>query len=259
MSIDALAEAIDSKKVQTLFILGGNPVYNALANLKWADKQKERALPVVRLGYHEDETSESATWHVPMAHFLEAWGDTRTADGTYCAIQPMILPLFGGYSDIEMHPTCCSATRKHDKPDLGPRDVRHGARQQRGQPPTSPGTLSCATASLPDTAAKEVETANFNVGAAAAYIKQPHTDNPFPAALGADDFEVVLINDYKVDDGRYANNGWLQEMPPSHHEAGVGYTPVLDEPQDSQEAGREFGRVRSVPRRRVRRWRLRPV
>ena len=208
-SIDALAEAIDAKKVQTLFILGGNPVYNALANLKWADKQ--RSVPtVVRLGYHEDETSEGATWHVPMAHFLEAWGDTRSADGTYCAIQPMILPLFGGYSDIEFIDLLLGH-EKHDRPDL----VRATFNTVLGNNANADLAWNAFLRDgfLPDTAAKEVETANFNVGAAVAYIKQPHTDNPFPAALGAEDFEVVLINDYKVDDGRYANNGWLQEMP----------------------------------------------
>ena len=209
-SIDALAEAIGAKKVQTLFILGGNPCYNALANLDWTEKQK--SVPtVVRLGYHEDETSEHATWHVPMAHFLEAWGDTRSADGTYCAIQPMILPLFGGYSDIEFI-NLLLGHEKDDKPDL----VRATFDTVRGNGAANADLAWNAflrDGFLPDTAAKEVETANFNVGAATGYIKQPHADDAFPAALGADDFEVVLINDYKVDDGRYANNGWLQEMP----------------------------------------------
>ncbi len=208
-SISGLAELIDGKKIQTLFILGGNPVFNALANLDWAAKQK--SVPtVVRLGYHEDETSELAQWHVPMAHFLEQWGDTRTADGTYGVIQPMILPLFGGYSDIEIL-NLLLGHEKNDKPDL----VRATFNQiHRGTPVL--GDLAwnafLRDGFLPGSATAELETASFNVGGAVAYLKAQHADDPFPAALG-DGMEVVLISDYKVDDGRYANNGWLQEMP----------------------------------------------
>ena len=167
---------------------------------------------MVRLGYHEDETSEFAHWHVPQSHFLESWGDTRTADGTYCAIQPMILPLFGGYSDLEII-NLLLGHEKDDKPDLGARDVRGDRQQDGGVRRNLAWNAFLRDGFLPGTAAKEVETASFNVGAATGYIKEAHADDAFPAALGADDMEVVLINDYKVDDGRYANNGWLQEMP----------------------------------------------
>ena len=210
VSISGLADAIGAKKVQTLFILGGNPAYNALANLNFTDKLK--TVPtVVRLGYHEDETSEHAQWHVPASHFLEQWGDTRTADGTYCAIQPMILPLFGGYSDLEII-SLLLGHEKTDKPDLVRDTFNTISAGGAGQPDLAWNAF-LRDGFLTNSAAKEVDTANFNVGAASAYIKTPHTDDPFPAALGADGMEVVLINDYKVDDGRYANNGWLQEMP----------------------------------------------
>ena len=209
VSISGLSDAIGAKKVQTLFILGGNPAFNALANLDWPAKQK--SVPtVVRLGYHEDETSEIASWHVPQSHFLEQWGDTRTADGTYCAIQPMILPLFGGYSDLEII-NLLLGHEKDDKPDLL-RATFNEISAGNAQPELAWNAF-LRDGYLPDTAAKEVGTAAFNVGGAVGYIKQQHADDPFPAPLGEDEMEVVLINDYKVDDGRYANNGWLQEMP----------------------------------------------
>ena len=56
----------------------------------------------MRLGYYEDATSALSQWHVPAAHYLESWGDALTADGAYLAIQPMILPLFGGLSEIDL-------------------------------------------------------------------------------------------------------------------------------------------------------------
>ena len=69
--------------------------------LDWADLQK-KVPEIVRLGYYEDATSALSHWHVPAAHYLESWGDALTSDGAYLSIQPMILPLFGGLSEIEL-------------------------------------------------------------------------------------------------------------------------------------------------------------
>ncbi len=106
-----LATDINEGRVKQLFIFGGDPVYNAprglvedpqtKAPLDWADLQK-KVPSIVRLGYHEDATSALSQWHVPLAHYLESWGDTLTAGGDYLSIQPMILPLFGGLSEIEL-------------------------------------------------------------------------------------------------------------------------------------------------------------
>ena len=99
-SIAELARDIDDKKIKTLFILGGNPAYNAPSDLQWAGLQAE--VPnVVRLGFQEDETTRGTdgkllvSWHVPKAHFLEHWGDGLATDGSYVVVQPMILPLYG--------------------------------------------------------------------------------------------------------------------------------------------------------------------
>src|SRR5205823_5803264 len=71
------------------------------APVDWIDLQK-KVSDVVRLGHFEDATSALSTWHVPLAHYLESWGDALTSEGAYLAIQPMILPLFGGLSEIEL-------------------------------------------------------------------------------------------------------------------------------------------------------------
>src|SRR5919197_985736 len=110
VDISQLAADINDGRIKTLFIFGGDPVYIAprgLAEdkqknlpLDWAELQK-RVPEIVRLGYHEDATSMLSQWHVPAAHYLESWGDALTADGDYLSIQPMILPIFGGLSEIE--------------------------------------------------------------------------------------------------------------------------------------------------------------
>src|SRR6185295_18286538 len=94
-----LALALNSNQVDTLVIMGGNPVYNAPADLNWAQTQR-KAKTVVRLGYYEDETFAVSDWHLPLAHYLESWGDARTADGTLVPVQPLIEPLFGGMTEL---------------------------------------------------------------------------------------------------------------------------------------------------------------
>ena len=81
-------------------IVGGNPAYNAPVDLKWVAAQR-KAANVVRISYYEDETAEATDWHFPLAHYLESWGDARTADGVYLPVQPLIQPLFGGITVIE--------------------------------------------------------------------------------------------------------------------------------------------------------------
>ena len=109
--IGLLAEELKNHKVQTLIILGGNPAYNAPAdfNLRMMLLLGMRGKSVVRLGYYEDETAYHASlpngrdqWDLPMAHFLESWGDARTANGTLVPIQPLIEPLFDGLTELEV-------------------------------------------------------------------------------------------------------------------------------------------------------------
>ena len=87
--------------VQTLFILGGNPVYDAPVDLDFTGALAKVATSI-HLSEYADETSSKTTWHVPKAHFLEAWGDARTWDGTVTIAQPLIAPLYGGLSSIEL-------------------------------------------------------------------------------------------------------------------------------------------------------------
>ena len=110
-----LANALKGGQINTLVILGGNPVYNAPADLNWKTVQRQ-AQNVVRLGYYEDETFSVTDWHFPMAHYLESWGDGRTSDGTVVSIQPLIAPLFGGVTELEILATFAgvTSTRPYD-------------------------------------------------------------------------------------------------------------------------------------------------
>jgi MoCo/4Fe-4S cofactor protein with predicted Tat translocation signal len=203
VSIEDLALTIRDDAVQTLVVLDGNPAYNAVADLDWASVQQS-VDQVVRFGYYVDETSELAGYHVAGVHYLEAWGDARTADGTIVPIQPMILPLFDGLTEIELLARLIGL----DNPDpyvqvretfstLVPKGADDATFQRILHDGLVPGSgYETVRSAVPTDRAEEL----------AARI-------PLPKAPGPDHLEIRFVGDYKVDDGRFANNGWLQECP----------------------------------------------
>ena len=213
-SILQLADRMNRGEIKTLFVFGGDPVYNAPRGaaqdpqkqtpLDWADLQK-KVPEVIRLGYHEDQTSALSQWHVPMAHYLEAWGDALTADGAYLAIQPMIMPLFGGLSEIEILNALLGRPKTEGLELI----------QETFRATKPPGDFPTAWSKfLHDGFASHIpmrdRPVTFNGGAAAPLAQQLWTATSVPTAESP---EIVFVRSYAMDDGRYANNGWLQEMP----------------------------------------------
>jgi len=203
-SISDVASAIKSGAVKTLVILGGNPAYNAPADLDWAALQKSVG-EVVRLGYHVDETSSVSPGitHLAAAHYLESWGDARTADGTIVPVQPMILPLFGGVTEIEVLARL-AGNDKADPYEL----VRETIGALAGGDPEKVMHRFLHDGLLAGSA-YEVASVRFSPERAAALLRTP----PQPEVFSAKRLEVRFVADIKVDDGRFANNGWLQECP----------------------------------------------
>jgi molybdopterin-containing oxidoreductase family iron-sulfur binding subunit len=201
-TIEDLAKDVKAGTVKRLFILAGNPAYTAPADLEWAEQIQKQIPEVVQLGFWENETSANVRWFVPEAHFLEAWGDQRDPNGTYLPVQPMILPLFGGWSQLDLLsklvgiPGGLEAVRETFKAFAGSGDfeeawtglLRHGF--------------------TADTA-YQASSAKPNFGGLSGLV-QAATTVPTPVSSP---FEIVFPGDYRVEDGRYTNNAWLQEMP----------------------------------------------
>src|SRR5262245_3267213 len=214
IAMSQLASDVNDGHIKQLFILGGDPVYNAKRGLAqdrqtnlpidWADLQK-KVPEVVRLGYHEDATSALSQWHIPLAHYLESWGDALTAGGDYLSIQPMILPIFGGVSEIELL-NALLGRPKSEGPELIQETFR--ATNPSGDFQTAWSRF------LHDGFAAHVRpsdlAASFSGNAGGPQNQNSWTMLSPPTA---DSPEIVLTSSYSMDDGRYANNGWLQELP----------------------------------------------
>jgi molybdopterin-containing oxidoreductase family iron-sulfur binding subunit len=195
-SIKALTDEMRGGQVKFLLVLGGNPIYNAPADLDFAG-----ALGQVPLSIHQslyvDETSSVATWHINATHYLEEWGDARAHDGTATIIQPLIAPLYDGKSASDILYTLLKTPEAAGYAAL--------TNYWRGQVGT--GNFDKAWFQIvhdglvKDSAAKPV-----NVSVSTDFATQA------PAAP-LQDLEIVFRPDPSIGDGFYANNGWLQELP----------------------------------------------
>ncbi|HLJ11758.1 MAG TPA: TAT-variant-translocated molybdopterin oxidoreductase, partial [Planctomycetaceae bacterium] len=194
-SLRDLAERMRRDEVSLLAVLGGNPVYDAPAELEFAAAY-DRVPFRVHLSPYDDETSFVSHWHVPAAHELEAWGDARAFDGTAGIQQPLIAPLYGGKTAHDLlaalagHPelTSYDIVRRYWKGRLGGEDFE--AKWRRA---VHDGVVEGTKAEtrMPDWSFR---------------------DEVVPSAA-AGKFEIALCPDPTVWDGRFANNGWLQELP----------------------------------------------
>ncbi len=211
-SIRDLTEDLESGAAQVVVILGGNPVFNAPADLKFAEKLT-KAQMVAYLGPDGNETAELAHWNIPEAHYLESWGDARAFDGTVSIIQPLIAPLYGGKTAAEV------LALFTDRPDRNAHDLVKGYWTAAfGGQATTPWTIQNAEGGAFASADQFWRHALHDglirgTQAAAVAGLSANAEAAGAAPQATSGIEVVFRPDPAVWDGRFANNGWLQELP----------------------------------------------
>ena len=197
-SLQDLVKDLDAGAVDLLLILGGNPAFNGPVELGMRDRL-EKAKLRVHLSLFNDETSEFCQWHLPEAHYLETWGDARAFDGTVTIQQPLIEPLYGGRSVLQV------LNMLTDKPLSAAYDVvkNYWATEHKGEDFESWWRKAVHDGVVPNSA---LPTKRPAVRAGAI------TSPAGPRRLGGT-LEVIFRPDPTIYDGRFANNGWLQELP----------------------------------------------
>jgi molybdopterin-containing oxidoreductase family iron-sulfur binding subunit len=190
-SLQDLVKDMESGTIDVLVILGGNPVYTAPPDVKFADAMNKVGLRV-HLSLHHDETSALCHWQVPEAHFLEAWSDARAFDGTLSIVQPLIAPLYGGKSAHEV------VAALSDRPEQSGYEIVRAFHKIDPQNDRE-WRHWLHDGVIPNTAYQPKTVSARAVGS-----------QQSPAASG---FEIAFRHDPCILDGRFANNGWLQELP----------------------------------------------
>ena len=199
-AIVQLGKEMASGAVDTLVIIGGNPVFNAPTDVAF-EAALGKVKTTIRAGLHEDETSLKTGWHVPLAHYLETWGDTRAYDGTVGIQQPLVAPLYGGPSVIELLALLLDDSTKEGL-DIVKRTLASSMGDERlfrkmvhdgvllgsGTAPVQPVLKPLGVIALSDREKAGIAVPNGQL-------------------------ELTLAACPKIYDGRWANNGWLQELP----------------------------------------------
>ena len=214
-SLGELVADMNAGTVTVLIIIGANPVFTAPADLGFG-----AALAKVparfHLGLYNDETAEQCHWHAPESHYLESWGDVRAFDGTVSLIQPLIAPLYQGHSALELL-AAINGQGGQSQMDL----VKgYWTRAFEGQTPTAwaPRDRTGAPFATVDAFWRNALHDGF-IGGTSLFVDgatipaAPETPVPAAPAVTGTGMEIVFRPDPTILDGRFANNGWLQEMP----------------------------------------------
>ena len=192
-TLDELVRDLASGSVETLVMIGGNPVWTGPVDLNLRE-QLQRVPNTIHLGLYPDESAVACHWHVPEAHPLESWSDACAVDGTATIVQPVIEPLFGGRSRHELFSalleeaptTSYDVVRSFWQTQLSGPDFERQWRKALHE-----GVVS---GWRPQVAGRAKAQATL-------------------APVKANGLQVLFRPSARVLDGRYGNNAWLQELP----------------------------------------------
>jgi MoCo/4Fe-4S cofactor protein with predicted Tat translocation signal len=191
-------------KVDLLIILGGNPAYDSPVDIGFADALQNTKIPLrVHLGLYQDETAQLCQWHVNQTHYLEEWGDTRAYDGTLSIVQPLTSPLYNGKSTYEL------VSLLAGKAEASGYEIVQG--YWKKQHPGA-GFDTFWRKSLHDGWIEGTALPFKPVGQKSTQFLNAQES----AAVASSDQKAIEINfrrDPAIYDGRFSNNGWLQEVP----------------------------------------------
>ena len=200
-----LCEEMQRGDVDSLLILGGNPALTSPADIPFAD-----LLTKVRHSWTfamtANDTTERSDWVIPRSHFLESWGDARGHDGTASIVQPMITPLYDSFSDVEVlanltedAPSAYHAVRKTWRDQLGEEEA-----DDRWQTALAEGVIAEESSEDNGLASTLVASMRQRITSSSENVEENRTKGQF---------DIVLRPDPTIWDGRFINNGWLQELP----------------------------------------------
>jgi molybdopterin-containing oxidoreductase family iron-sulfur binding subunit len=197
-----LAADLDAGALDTVVCLGTNPVFDAPGGLALAEKLGKVKL-LVHAGHYLDETGKIAHWHLPLSHYLEAWGDLEAIDGTTTIQQPLIAPLHETPSAIEVLARIArpggpsdglALVRGHWDREVG----MGGVAERRWRRWLHDGLVT----GLPRTPTRPRLEGWMELGGALKALR-PVVDRT----------EVEIDLDPKILGGGWGNNGWLLELP----------------------------------------------
>ncbi len=203
-----LAKDLASGVYAAAIVWGANPAYDHPGAETFVQSLSRVPLRV-RLGLREDETAKCCQVVLPVNHWMESWGDFEAGTDLLSLQQPLIRPLYQTRQAEEILLRWAKALGAPVETDY--RLYVMGRWRREVFPAASPVPFEAFwNAAVHDGVLRldvEPRAPRQPKGAA---LAEAMDRAKVPAGQGMD---LVLARDLKLWDGRYANIGWLQELP----------------------------------------------
>jgi molybdopterin-containing oxidoreductase family iron-sulfur binding subunit len=206
-----LVQDMKAGRVDVLFVHNTNPSFTA-SGAGLGFNEAIRQVPVViSLADREDETAKFANFVLPDHHYLENWGDHRSASGVYSLQQPTVSPLhstrafqdslIGWMKSIKSNSKIADNWYEYLKgkwkESIFKEAKASGEFEHFWEKSLESGVVQVGHSGSPGGRA-------FHLGALAQMSYRPlRTQNAI----------LATYSKTSMYDGRSANNAWLQEMP----------------------------------------------
>lgn len=206
--MENLAGDMASGKVAAVIHMDANPVFHLSPDYKYAEALAKVPM-VVTLTEQVTETANASNYILPIHNQLESWGDFKTRTGFYSMQQPIIAPLYNTRQKEAVLLTWKDSSKQYN--DKLYHDYITDNWEKNIFPAMASGTpfKKFWNSILHD----GVVYANETPAAGGT----PFSGDSFAASAGkmkaSNDFVVLLQNNNGIGDGRFASNGWLQELP----------------------------------------------
>lgn len=204
---EELVNKINNNQVAAIIHLNCNPVYHLPEDIGYKDAVSKFD-NVFSLAETMNESCQLSKYILPINHNFESWGDYQTRTGVISLSQPVIMPL---HNSRQLESILLTWIKKDSNSysDTLYHDYIKSYWQEKiySKYSSSIGFDKFWYASLHNGFISFSENISSNLNFNFNNIK---FDN---IQLSNSEFTLVLRESYSLGDGRFANNGWLQELP----------------------------------------------
>ena len=185
--------SLEQGEVDNLILANVNPVYS----LGGFEAMKKAGFTAY-IGSAQNETAQACQLICPDHHFLEAWGDAEPIRGSYSLQQPCIHPLFNSRAFQDSLLKWAKKERTYDElirfwweNVIAPKEAESNENWWE----------------------LTLQAGFFNSGQDAIAVSDSYSAPEIVLNPVESDLTLTLYATVALNDGRYANNPWLQELP----------------------------------------------
>lgn len=209
VTLSQLVSKMQAGDINEIFIVDANVVYNSPGDIDFTEALGHVEHSIY-LGMYDDETAAQCEWSLPMSHPFESWGDCVGRQGHYGICQPQILPLLGGQAPAEV----LALMMGEEEFEIA-KLVRRTADSITGSAISDRQWRKLLHDGYADEMvvkadALEPQNGSVELPADAPVLRWDYDEETFNNQI-----EVLFAPAEGLYDGRFANNGWLQELPQS--------------------------------------------